>query len=56
VVCELDTNLYPKGIVVSDEERAAINIVRAESTGNGTTRSSRLIAQTERLIPDRPLA
>ena len=30
VVCQLDDNIYPKGIVVSDAEMAAINIVRAE--------------------------
>ena len=33
VVCELDDSLYPKGIVVSDEELAAINIVRADFHG-----------------------
>jgi hypothetical protein len=33
VVCELDNNLYPKGVVVSDEEMAAINIVRADFHG-----------------------
>jgi hypothetical protein len=33
VRCELDTNLYPKGIVVSDEEMAALNILRAEFHG-----------------------
>jgi hypothetical protein len=33
VVCELDDNVYPKGIVVSDEEMAAINIVRADFHG-----------------------
>jgi hypothetical protein len=33
VCCELDTNLYPKGIVVSDEEMASFNIVRAEFHG-----------------------
>ena len=33
VCCELDTNLYPKGIVVSDEEMAALNIVRTEFHG-----------------------
>jgi hypothetical protein len=33
VVCELDDNVYPKGIVVSDEELAAINIVRADFHG-----------------------
>ena len=36
VHCELDTNAYPKGIIVSDEEMAAININRADSTANGT--------------------
>ena len=33
VCCELDTNLYPKGIVVTDEEMASFNIVRAEFHG-----------------------
>ena len=33
VVCELDDSPYPKGIVVSDDELAAINIVRAEFHG-----------------------
>jgi hypothetical protein len=28
VRCELDPAFYPKGIVVSDDEMAAINIVR----------------------------
>ena len=28
VRCELDTNSYPKGIVVSDQEMAGINITR----------------------------
>ena len=42
VRCELDTNLYPKGIVVSDEEMAALNILRAEFHGewNYTIRPS----------------
>jgi hypothetical protein len=33
VVCELDDRLYPKGVVVSDEELAAVNIVRADFHG-----------------------
>jgi hypothetical protein len=33
VVCELDDSLYPKGVVVSDEQLAAINIVRADFHG-----------------------
>ncbi len=33
VRCELDPALYPKGIVVSDEEMAAIDIVRDEFHG-----------------------
>lgn len=33
VVCELDTNIYPTGIVVSDAEMDAIHIVRAEFHG-----------------------
>jgi len=33
VRCELDPALYPKGITVSDEEMAEINIVRDEFHG-----------------------
>jgi hypothetical protein len=33
VQCELDPTLYPKGITVSDEEMARINIVRDEFHG-----------------------
>jgi Rhodopirellula transposase DDE domain len=33
VICELDDTLYRKGIVVSDEQLAAINMVRAEFHG-----------------------
>ena len=33
VRCELDTGLYPSGIVVSDAEMAALNIKRAEFHG-----------------------
>ncbi len=33
VCCELDANLYPKGIKVSDEEMQAINIARDEFHG-----------------------
>jgi hypothetical protein len=33
VCCELDANLYPKGIKVSDEEMRAINITRDEFHG-----------------------
>ena len=33
VHCELDTNAYPKGISVSDEDMAAINIVRGDFHG-----------------------
>jgi len=33
VLCELDANAYPKGIVVSDEEIAALNIFRADFHG-----------------------
>ncbi|MGH7743185.1 MAG: ISAzo13 family transposase [Candidatus Eiseniibacteriota bacterium] len=34
VRCELDTNTYPKGITVSDNEMAAINIIRADFHGD----------------------
>jgi hypothetical protein len=33
VFCELDTNSYPKGIVVSEAEMASINIKRADFHG-----------------------
>jgi hypothetical protein len=33
VRCELDTGQYPKGVVVSDEDMAAINLKRAEFHG-----------------------
>ena len=33
VRCEVDNNLYPKGIVVSDAELAAINITRHDFHG-----------------------
>ena len=33
VYCELDTNAYPKGITLSDEDMDAINITRAEFHG-----------------------
>jgi hypothetical protein len=33
VRCELDTGLYPSGIVVSDAEIAALNIKRAQFHG-----------------------
>ena len=34
VICELDSNTYPKGIAVSDKEMDAINITRAEFHGD----------------------
>jgi hypothetical protein len=33
VACELDTNTYPKGIAVTDQEMAQINILRDEFHG-----------------------
>jgi hypothetical protein len=33
VRCELDANIYPKGILVSDEDMASINIIRNEFHG-----------------------
>ncbi len=32
--CELDTNTYARGIIVSDAEMAAINITRADFHGD----------------------
>ena len=54
VCCELDRNLYPKGIVVSDEEMTALNISAPNSMRSGTTRSDQTTAQTERLFADGP--
>jgi len=34
VRAELDTNVYPKGIVVSDAERATVSIERADFHGD----------------------
>jgi Rhodopirellula transposase DDE domain len=34
VRCELDTSQYPRGIVVSDADMAAINVKRAEFHGD----------------------
>jgi hypothetical protein len=55
VHCELDTNRYPKAIVVTDEEMDGINIKRADFHGewNYTIPTT---AQIELLIPDEPLA
>jgi hypothetical protein len=33
VACEIDANLYPRGIQVSDQEMQAINLTRAEFHG-----------------------
>ena len=33
VRCELDTNLYPKGIVVTDQDMSNINILRDDFHG-----------------------
>jgi hypothetical protein len=33
IACELDTNTYEKGLVVSDAEMAAINIIRDDFHG-----------------------
>ncbi len=35
VRCELDENVYPKGIVVSDQEMADLNITRNPFHGEG---------------------
>jgi hypothetical protein len=56
VVCELDNNLYPKGVVVSDEEMAAINIVRADFHGewNYTIKPSN--RSDRAIVPGQPLS
>ena len=56
VRCELDSNLYPKGIVVSDAEMASLNIQRADFHGewNYTIAPSHLTEHKIRLFPDGP--
>ena len=49
VCCELDTNLYPKGIVVSNEEIASLNIDRAEFHGEWNY-TIRPIGRSERAV------
>ena len=53
VLCELDDRSYPKGIVVSDEEMASLNIKRADFHGewNYTIASSN---QSREGRPDEP--
>jgi hypothetical protein len=47
VRCELDPGFYPKGITVSDQEMAAINIVRNAFHGEWNyTRESRVLTQS----------
>jgi hypothetical protein len=41
VRCELDTGIYPKGIQVSKEEMATLNITATRSTPSGITPSHR---------------
>jgi hypothetical protein len=54
VRCELDTGLYPSGIVVCDAEIAAPSTSTGpSSTASGTTPSHRIpIRQMARLFPD----
>jgi hypothetical protein len=53
VYCELDTGQYPRGIVVSDAEMAAINIKRAEFHGDWNyTISPNTYPQIARLFAD----
>jgi len=52
--CELDENIYPKGIVVSDEDMASINITRNEFHGEWNFTIRPRDEWAERLIPDGP--
>jgi hypothetical protein len=56
VRCELDTNAYPKAIVVPDCERDAINLFRDAFHGEWNYKLDLAMIETERLIPDGPLA
>jgi hypothetical protein len=51
VGCELDTNRYPKGVVVTDEEMAALDLVEI-----GTTCCELATNDMMRLFHDGPLA
>src|SRR5437763_6246500 len=55
VLCQIDHNLYPKGIVVSDAEMAALNITRHEFHGEWNYTIAPTHPKIERLIPDGPL-
>ena len=54
VRCELDANPYPKGIVVSDQERPPSTSPVPIFTASGTTPSNPATVQIQRLIPDNP--
>ena len=56
VRCELDTDQYPSGIVVSDAEMAAINIKRADFHGEWNYTISPTIAQIAQMIPELTLS
>ena len=60
VRCELDPHRYPKGVVVSDAEIAALNIERDGSMASGTIPSRPAKPHPDQLkimhlFPDRPL-
>ena len=54
VRCELDTNAYPKGIVVSDRGCPLSTSRAMHSTANGTTPCSQSGDQAKHLSPDEP--
>ncbi len=51
VRCELDSNAYPKGIVVSDREIAEINITRDAFHGEWNYTISPITQSVRALIP-----
>jgi hypothetical protein len=58
VQCELDTDSYQEGIVVTDQEMSQINIIRDEFHGewNYTLLYQNKNDRAVNLIPDKPLA
>jgi hypothetical protein len=54
VCCEIDGNLYPKGITVTDQEIQAINITRDNSTASELHHLAKPATTLKRLFPRKP--
>ncbi len=51
VLCELDTNKYPKGIAVSDAQMQSLNILRADFHGEWNYTIAPSIPSNKAVIP-----